>query len=251
MTTQHQQRILRFDGARNVRDLGGLPTRDGGTTRYGVLIRADGLSRLSDADLARLNDLGLRTIIDLRHDDERQRAPDRLPADKAPGVYHRGFYPKGTDALFHAINILGVGPDEAAALMCANYATMPFEHATEFRDVMHHIISADSAPHLFHCASGKDRTGLLAAFLLLALDVPRAVVFEDYALSNGDWQPIDMFASTARRETIAAVMAAPPSYLQAALDAIDARCGSMAAYLEQELGFGQAERAALARLMVL
>ena len=160
MSTNHQQRILRFDGARNVRDLGGLPTRHGATSRFGVGLRADGLSRLSEQDLTRLAALRLRTIIDLSYDEERERAPDRVSADNPPGFYFRGFYPKGTDALFHAVNIRGVGAEEAAALMCANYARMPFEHVAEFRDVMHHIISPDSAPHLVHCTSSKDRTGL-------------------------------------------------------------------------------------------
>ncbi len=250
MNTKHQQRILRFDGARNVRDLGGLPTAGGATTRYGVVIRADGLSRLSDADLKRIADLRVRTIVDLRFDEERARAPDRVPSDRAPDFFHCGFHPNGSEALFHAINIRGAGPEEAAALMCANYARMPFDHAAELRDVMHHIIAADTAPHLVHCTSGKDRTGILVAFLLLALDVPRDVVFDDYGLSNGEWQPIDMFSPTARQDTIAAVMAAPAAYLQSAFDAIEARCGTVDNYLGQWLGFGPREKAALAALML-
>ena len=250
MSIDHQQRILRFDGACNVRDLGGLPTLRGATTRFGIVIRADGLSRLSDDDLARIAALRLRTIIDLRYEEERQRAPDRVPTDNPPGFYFRGFYPKGSDALFHAINIRGVGAEEAAALMCANYARMPFDHAAEFRDVLHHIIAPDTAPHLVHCTSGKDRTGLLAAFLLLALDVPRGVVFDDYELSNGDWQPIDMFAGKSTREAVEAIMAAPSQYLESALHAIDERCGSFEDYLGQWLGFGRRERQALADLML-
>lgn len=250
MNINHQQRILRFDGARNVRDLGGLPTAHGTTTRYGVVFRADGLSRLSDADLARLRALRVRTIVDLRHEDERARAPDRLPEDLDARYFLRGFHPEGSDTLFHAINVEGVGPDEAAALMCANYARMPFDHAAEFRDNMHHIIADDTAPHLIHCASGKDRTGLMVAFLLLALDVPRPVVFDDYLLSNGDWQPVDAFTPKARRDTIAAVMAAPAEFLQSALDAIEQRCGSVDGYFEQCLGFGRREKDALAALML-
>lgn len=251
MNTLHQQRILHFDGARNVRDLGGLPTVSGATTRYGVIIRADGLSRLSDADIARIAALGVRTIVDLRYDEERARAPDRIPSNPSPGFFHRGFYPNGTEALFHAINIRGVGPEEAAALMCANYARMPFDHVAEFRDVMHHLIADGTAPHLIHCTSGKDRTGILIALLLLALDVPPEVVFDDYLLSNGDWQPIDMFSPTARQDTIAAVMAAPAAYLQSAFDAIEARCGTIDDYLGQWLGFGRKEKDALAALMLV
>ncbi|MBK6660207.1 MAG: tyrosine-protein phosphatase [Proteobacteria bacterium] len=250
MDIDHRQRILRFDGARNVRDLGGLPTVHGTNTRHGVIIRADGLSRLTDDDLARLAALRLRTIVDLRFEEERQRAPDRVPSDQPPGFFLRGFYPNGTEDLFHAINVRGVGPDEAAAMMCANYARMPFDHAAEFRDIMHHIIADGTAPHLVHCASGKDRTGLLVAFVLLAVGVPLDVVFEDYHLSNGDWQPLDMFAPAARQDTIAAVMAAPREYLQSGLDAIAERCGDMDTYLEQWLGFGTREKDALARLML-
>ena len=243
-------RILRFDGARNVRDLGGLPTREGATTRYGVMYRADGLSRLSDDDLARLAALRLRTIIDLRYDEERARAPDRVPAGQAPGFYWRGFHPQGTTELFIALNGGEAGADEVARLMCHNYSIMPFEHVDEFRDVMHHVIAPGTAPHLIHCASGKDRTGLIVAFLLCALGVEREVVFHDYELSNVDWQQVDVIGPQARADAVAAVMAAHPSYLEAAWHAIDQRCGSMDAYLDQWLGFGREQRAKLARLML-
>lgn len=250
MTINHQQRIIRFDGARNVRDLGGLPTTDGKTTRFGTMFRADGLSRLSEADLARLAALGVRTIVDLRYDEERARAPDRVSSEATPGFFFRGFCPSGTHEMFHAINVLAVGPDEAAAMMCANYARMPFDHAAELRDIMHHFITDNTAPHLVHCTSGKDRTGLVIAFVLLALNVSHEVMFEDYMLSNGDWQPVSNFARDARPDTVAAVMAAPSSYLQSALDAIAARCGSVDAYLEEWLKFGPREKAALAALML-
>ncbi len=160
------------------------------------------------------------------------------------------FYPNGIEALFHAINVRGVGPDEAAAMMCANYARMPFEHAAELRDVMHHLIATDTAPHLIHCTSGKDRTGILVAFLLLALDVPRDGGVRGLPAEQRRLATDGHVRHQRAQDTIAAVMAAPAEFLESALDAIEARCGSFAGYMDTWLGFGDRERAALARLML-
>ena len=127
---------------------------------------------------------------------------------------------------------------------------MPFNHARSFAEVMQRVVTPDTAPHLIHCTSGKDRTGLAAAFLLLSLGVPRDAVIADYELSNGDWQPIELFTPTARADAIAAVMAAHADYLLAALNAIDERCGSFDAYLDDVLGFDHHARATLAELML-
>ena len=75
----HDHRHVRLEGALNVRDLGGLSTLDGKLTRHGLLFRADTLAHLTAADQARLGALGLTTVIDLRTEEERTRAPDRLP----------------------------------------------------------------------------------------------------------------------------------------------------------------------------
>lgn len=153
------------------------------------------------------------------------------------------------EELFHAINVLGVGPDEAAAMMCANYARMPFEHAAELRDVMHHLIATDTAPriHSLHQRQGPHRHFDCAG----AVGARRARwCWKTILLSNGDWQPVDTFATNARPEPVAAVMAAPAEFLESALDAIEARCGSFAGYMDTWLGFGDRERAALARLML-
>jgi protein-tyrosine phosphatase len=243
-------RVLRLEGARNVRDLGGLPTRSGARTRYGVVYRADGLSRLTDADLARLERLALRTIIDLRHADEQARAPDRMPLTNPPTLQHCGFLPQGTLPMFDAINTGGADAAAAFELMCRNYACMPFDHAGEFGRVLRHVVAPGTAPHLIHCTSGKDRTGLAAAFILLAVGVDRDDVIADYELSNGDWQALDVFGPGAREEAVATVMAAKADYLMTAFDAIDRRCGSFEAYLADHLGFDAAAREALVRLLV-
>jgi protein-tyrosine phosphatase len=242
--------VIRFDGAKNVRDLGGLPTSNGGRTRPGVIYRSDGLSRLNATDLDRLASLRLGTVIDIRSDSERARAPDRVPAAAPPRFYYRGFLAAGTAELFVAINRDRAGPDEAHAFMCANYARMPFAHVEELRDLMHFLIAPATAPHLIHCTSGKDRTGVVCALVLLAVGVPLDAVLADYDLSNGDWQAVDVFGPNARADTIAAVMAAHADYLLASLHEINARCGSLERYCDEWLAFGTRERAALTRLLV-
>ena len=87
-----------------MRDFGGLPTADGSVTRFGQLYRGDGLSRLTETDLTTFAGLGVRHLIDLRYDEERERAPDRLPASNPPTVYCRGFLPRGSVELFNAVN---------------------------------------------------------------------------------------------------------------------------------------------------
>lgn len=246
----HADRILNFDVARNVRDLGGLPTVDGRRTRRGVVYRADGLARLNEADVNRLETLGIRTVIDLRYDEERERAPDRLPAARPPRQRYRGFKPEGSMELFAAINRGVADAAMAHTMMCSNYRRMPFEHADVLAAALRDLLEPGGAPHLIHCTSGKDRTGVVVAMVLRALAVPAEVVVADYELSNIEHQPVDVFRPDADAAAVAVVMAARGDYLRATLEGIDERCGSFAAYAESHLGLGATERAALAALLL-
>ena len=189
----------------------------------------------------------IATIIDLRHPDECARAPDRLPAGHATRIRYRGFFPQGSRELFAAVNDDGADAARAFEIMCRNYSRIPFEHADELGGVLHDLLEDDAAPHLIHCTSGKDRTGIAIALVLRALDVERDVVMLDYLLSNRAHQPVDVFEPHAREDAVAMVMAAPAAYLEATLDAIDARCGDIERYLDTELGFGPSARAAWRR----
>ncbi len=208
------------------------------------------MSRLTSRDLERLAALNLKTIIDLRFDDERARAPDRVPTTSPPDFFHRGLLPKGSIELMDAINNRGAGAELAFELMCKNYSRIPFEHTSQFRDVMHHIISDDRAPHFIHCTSGKDRTGLIIACILAAAGVNRETIMDDYEMSNCEHQAVDVFESQAHEDAVAIIMAARPEYLAAALDAIDAQCGTFENYLRDYLDFGASEIQALRALLL-
>jgi len=250
MSNLERDRAIYFDGPKNVRDLGGLSAADGRNTRFGVIYRADRLTHASDADLERITKLGIRSVIDLRGEDEYRNAPDRLPAHAPPKIFWRGFLSHGSVEMMNAINHDGVGPDIAFEIMTRNYSRIPFDHVDEFRDIMHHLISPEGAPHLLHCTVGKDRTGIIVAMILRAVGVSVDDVVADFELSNCEHQPVDVFGANAHPESVAVIMAAHPDYIRATLTAIDSRHGDFNGYLEAELGYGPRERAALADLFL-
>ncbi|HXQ62480.1 MAG TPA: tyrosine-protein phosphatase [Acidimicrobiales bacterium] len=169
-------RTLVFDGCFNFRDLGGYPTADGRRTRWRRLFRADGLSRLTENDLATLATLGVVTVIDLRTDLEAD-TQGRFPPDRAGVSYH---HLPLTDTL--------PGEEESAdwdraAFVSERYLAMLSEGTATVSDAIGLLADPARRPAVFHCSVGKDRTGVLAALVLGFLGVPDDVIVDDYALS--------------------------------------------------------------------
>lgn len=241
----HRHRHVALEGARNVRDLGGLPASGGRRTRPGVVFRGDTLAHLSAADLARLATLELRTVVDLRTASERERAPDRLPA---PTIDLRtpGFLPRGNPEMIAAVNAGALTAADAVAAMQAQYRLLALEHLDVYREVLDRLCEDDGTPLLFHCASGKDRTGVTAAIVLLAVGVAPDLVREDYLISNFQRRPVDLFTDGAQAAAVEQIMAADPRYLDAALAAAAESYGSFDAYLARGLGYDDRRRSALA-----
>ena len=249
LLARHAHRKVALEGSCNCRDLGGLATAGGGRTRSGRVFRSDALATLTDADRGRLAELGIRAVYDLRTEEERQRAPNRLPAG-TPVQHVRGFIPRGNREMFEAINTGRMTAAEARATMREQYERLALDHTDMLGAVYRNLLAADGAPGLVHCASGKDRTGVGVALLLLAVGVERDAVFEDYLLSHYQRRPIDLFLGEAAHDVVDQVMAAREEYLAAALGAIDREFGSFDAFVVRGLGFDAATRAALTALLV-
>lgn len=165
-------RWITLEGATNVRDLGGHTT-DSAMTRWGSLFRADNLHRLTAADQERLLAAGVRVVIDLRHHDEVQNAPNVLAAH--PGVDYRHI------PLFQ-------NPPSASGASLPDlptiYRYMVNECQPGFGAALAAIAEADGGGVLFHCTAGKDRTGILAALLLRLAGVAPEAVAAEYALTT-------------------------------------------------------------------
>jgi protein-tyrosine phosphatase len=177
ITGMTPDRHVTFDGLCNFRDLGGYPTTDGRTTRWRTLYRADSLGRLAGPDdRRRFAELGIGTVIDLRYPWE-IAAAGRLP--ETPGVTwlnlsieHRTYDQSQID------------PDiDPWRYLADRYAEVAADGTVELRRALETIAAAE-APVVFHCASGKDRTGLLAALVLALLDVPVETIAADFALTE-------------------------------------------------------------------
>ncbi len=169
-------RHLRWDGCTNVRDLGGLPTGDGGEIRRGAIIRADALDRLSAGGWAALEAHGVRTVIDLRNHDELGTVVAPRPAALTTlhlpldGVENTAFWQDwhgrpefGTPIYYRPF--LDHFPERTAAVFTA-------------------IAHAAPGGIAVHCGIGRDRTGLIAIMLLALAGVGPEEIAADYALSE-------------------------------------------------------------------
>jgi protein-tyrosine phosphatase len=171
------ERHVELETCCNFRDLGGYPTADGRRTRWRTLFRADGLTALSPADRAVLDELGVRTVIDLRTALEVD-ARGRFPADVDGVTYH---HLPLTDTLPGAEAV----PDwDDTDFVSRRYASYIDAGAAAVAAALSVLAEPASLPAVFHCSVGKDRTGVLAAVLLGLLGVPDEVIVDDYVLSR-------------------------------------------------------------------
>jgi len=245
-----RERRLPFEGAVNFRDLGGYDVGEGRQTRWRRLYRSDSLAELTDVDLERLAALELHSLIDFRLPHERHIHPNRLPAGSSLRAVEMGFWPDGVAELHRAFQ---AGELDAAGMERATmrfYRNFPLHHHAEYRALLESIEQARGRPLLFHCVSGKDRTGFGAAVVLMALGAARDVILDDYALSSRYRRNVRHLIPPGTPDTVVeAFTAANPMYLEAALDAILEHYGSVDAYLERGLGFDEARRADLRVLL--
>jgi protein-tyrosine phosphatase len=171
-------RALSWEGCCNIRDLGGLPTADGGETRFGVVVRADDISLLSPAGWEALADYGIRRIVDLRHEDPPYETPVELV--RIPLLDDQGI--READEL-----LLDV--DDIVEWRTRNYLFFLERFAPAFAAATDAVGEPEDGSVLVHCAGGVDRTGLIAAFLLRVAGVDADTIAEDYALSEASWAP--------------------------------------------------------------
>ncbi|MFJ6384395.1 tyrosine-protein phosphatase [Kitasatospora sp. NPDC092039] len=242
MTTRH----VPFDALHNFRDLGGYPTAGGRSVRWGLLYRSDSLGKLgTPEDLDRLRALGVRTVIDLRY-------PWEIAA--------KGRVPEFEGLEYHNLSIEHRPYDQAEIdpeldpwrYLADRFAEVAEDGAKEIRQVLD-VITAAEAPVVFHCASGKDRTGLIAALLHTLLGVGEDDIAADFALTElatphlvAEWHA----AHPGRTLRWPGYGRAPETVIRLVLADLAERHGSVEGYLTGALGVDRDQIEALrARLL--
>ncbi|MEW6237770.1 MAG: tyrosine-protein phosphatase [Candidatus Omnitrophota bacterium] len=182
-------RWIELAGPQNMRDVGGLTTKDGLRIRPGILFRCSRLAEATEDDCVRLHSLGLRTVLDLRSEGEIWANPD------APCILEKVEYKPlpiviGSFATLEEI-----------------YLDIVNTYAPSIAGVFKDIANPQNLPILYHCTLGKDRTGITTALLYLLLGVDQEKIMSDYLLSleAGYW--VD------------------PAWLQAVLDQVEREGG--------------------------
>ena len=179
MIEDFEDRHIPFEGCFNFRDIGGYPTAEGRTVRWGLYYRAGRQDRMTENDLKQAETLRIQTQIDLRKSDE-INDQGRGPIESMGARYvHLPVIPDGgTDRLAQLVGDTGISGKRYLGYLGFGGETWlkMFE------------IFAEAADHpiVIHCTAGKDRTGVSTAFLLSVLGVDRGLIEADYLLTNRD-----------------------------------------------------------------
>ena len=182
------ERHVPLDACFNFRDLGGYVTRDGRQVRRRCVYRSAELCSLTDADQETLVSLGIEVVFDLRGEPERAARPSRLPASVE---LHERTSPSTRSQLGPTLEeqiATGTLPERDDDHLAAVYIRQLDDGlARELRRILELALESPARPLLFHCAAGKDRTGLAAAVILGVLGVPDETIAADYNLSTIYW----------------------------------------------------------------
>ncbi|HEV8229496.1 MAG TPA: tyrosine-protein phosphatase [Candidatus Limnocylindria bacterium] len=218
-------RSLRWDACLNVRDLGGLPAATR-RVRRGALVRADSLTKLTDAGRAAVLAYGVRTVIDLRSEAEAAERPNPFADGRDLGYR---LIPQQNEGLWQALS--------ATLRTRGEYDSAVIDHRGEAMVAAARAVAdATDGAVVVHCVAGKDRTGLTVALLLGIVGVSAETIAQDYALSHEALRPeyekmMTKATTDAERERLTFSFDARAESIHVTLRHLETRHGGAEAYL--------------------
>ena len=255
------ERVIHLEGTANTRDIGGYITGDLQTLRWRQIIRSENLSRLTANDFQKLEEMGLKTVIDLRTNKEHDRAPTVWQGDNPPQFFH---FPVGDSdgEWFNATRKMmkknKFTEKQSSALMAEGYRMIVKEGPPSYEKLMEVVLDQSNWPILIHCNAGKDRAGVAVTLILESLGVDREVIMEEFLLTNEIARIKEKSVLLAKQgkkqrrngrgpsaEAWFPVIGVQSEMLETFYKSVDENYGSMDAFLT-EMGVDQAARETLA-----
>ena len=226
-------RHLGLTGTYNTREIGGYPTKDGGMTRWRIFLRSDNMHALTDADKDALIDYGVRIVIDLRTTRETETTPNRfVDSDRVRYVWHNII---GDERSANTADIVtGVPSDRIQQA----YSSWLDNRQNQVRAVLSILAEPGTVTAIYHCAGGKDRTGVISALLLDIAGVSRQMIAKDYGLTARYLHQRNLDNAAENGETTFATWQqyqaqfCPPEAMLKTLQHLDDKYGGIPPYLK-------------------
>ncbi|MGE6696663.1 tyrosine-protein phosphatase [Hyphomonas sp. NPDC076900] len=252
-------RVLKLQGAQNFRDLGGYPTVCGKSVRRYQIFRSAGLNKLTQSDYRKIDRLELKGVFDLRTPEERNALPTVWVGNPVRQAGFQSGDNGNLDAMAATFTDPDLRPEAVTDLMLKLYRRLPYDHAEAYASVLR-CLAEGEFPLLFHCAAGKDRTGVLAAIILSLLGVPEPLVIEDYALSArivdyrkelglDDKTPSGLHGQSMLRElaeeVVEPLLMSHPDYIRATFSELEGQHGTIELFVKTVYGLDETDVSAL------
>lgn len=241
----------------NFRDFGGYQTSDGAVVKKGLVYRSNHLADAKPDDMTKIKELGVIHVYDLRTEHERKSSPGKAPDGSEYVVIDvLADAPDSNPAKLHTLmkqpkqanKELGDGKiEEDFKKGYREFVYLPSARKG-FKELFLAIGDNGNTPLVFHCTTGKDRTGWASAALLTFLGVPKDKVYEDFLKSNQYiipkyQQTIDAFVKGGGNKQIPlAIFGVKKEYLDASFDEMEKRYGTIENYFSEGLGIDEAQQ---------
>lgn len=226
MTSTQQQRHIRFEGVLNFRDIGGYPAGDGGAVRWGAVYRSAELHKMTEQDARKaIDELGVRTVLDLRASADVEAAAGLGPLVKSSQVTRRHVRIRNDAVVERGTAARADGTLSRRAIYMPYVELAGSEMARAFNALAESV----GSPVVFHCNQGRNRTGIMAALLLDALGVDHESIVADYALIDDAMANINETAEHKARVTRA--VAAGSEGIRGVLAHLHSQYGGAGEYL--------------------
>ncbi len=246
-------RLVFMDSIQNLRDIGGYQTKRGNkTTRWGKIFRSGKVNALSERDTVRLDNLKIKTIIDLRTNEEMANSP--ITYSKA-NIVRIPISLGNLENITPRLEEGTIRKGDGIVFMQDLYLQYVANHSGEFAQAMDIFLNKDNYPILFNCTLGKDRVGFLAALLLISVGIPEETVMYDYMLTNDfinlqQYKPLVEQLSYDAQEALTVLLTTNESFLGLALRKIEKDYGSVEKYLQKELNITEKEQNQLKEIIL-